>query len=427
MDTPIISELHGSTLGRLYIKKRYPEFYTYLIERYKHIPWKNFSELLYCYSHNLSDRPKCKMCNNRVNFISMTEGYREYCSVRCMKSDPDIANAVKETKYKHFGDDLSIIYEKMKKTKRERYGDPCWTNIEKMKKTCMERYGVTSPMKNKDICEKSLSTREHIYGKGNTTNHIKTKQTCIKRYGVDNVFRLDEVKKKSKESFMKQYGVEYPMQSPILQEKSKQTRAKKYGDSNYNNRDKYKETSINRYGIGNPGGTEESIKKIKLSTLKKYGVEWYTQTQEYKEFIKNNSNNIQEKIYETKTRNHTFNTSSIEQEFKQWLDANNINYKYQYKSITYPFSCDFYFPDTDSYLEIQGLWTHGKHPFDPNSISDIQTLRIWESKDTPYYNNAIYVWTIKDPQKRNFAKEHNLNWYEVFTNDLNDIIKLNIW
>ena len=446
MVIPDISKLSGNLLGRLYIKKHYPEFHDYLIERYKHIPWKKFPELLYCYLHNLSDRPKCKMCNNPVDFISMTDGYREYCSVNCMRHDPDIIDTALNTMRKHFGDDLSEITEKVKKTKMERYGDPNynntdknretkmerygdpnWRDLEKTKKTCMERYGVEYPMRNRDICDKSIQTRKTIYGEGNITNHKKTKKTCMERYGVDNVFQLDDVKEKSKKTCMERYGVEHPMQLIELRKKAQQTRLSKYGDPNYNNRDKYKKTSISRYGVENPGGTEESIEKIKSSTLQRYNVEWYTQTSEYKEYMKDNKDEIQEKIYQTKKQNHTFSTSSVEIEFKQWLDDNNIEYIYQYKSKEYPFNCDFYFPQTDSYLEIQGSWTHGKHPFNPEDNNDVDILKLWESKDTAYYNNAIYVWTVRDPQKRKCAKEHNLKWTEVFTNDVNELIKLNIW
>ena len=128
--------------------------------------------------------------------------------------------------------------------------------------------------------------------------------------------------------------------------------------------------------------------------------------------------------YNTRKRNKTFNTSKIEQEFKKYLEDNDINFKYQYKSEPYPFNCDFYFPDYDLYFEIQGHWGHGKHPFDENNEDDLNILNIWKEKQNirPQYKMSIKVWTESDPYKRQIAKEHNLNWAEVFSIDIKDVI-----
>ena len=62
--------------------------------------------------------------------------------------------------------------------------------------------------------------------------------------------------------------------------------------------------------------------------------------------------------------------------------------------------------------------THGKHPYNKTNINDKEQLEIWESKGKEghkYYLNAIKIWTIKDVEKRNCAKEHNLNFKEVWS------------
>ena len=127
-------------------------------------------------------------------------------------------------------------------------------------------------------------------------------------------------------------------------------------------------------------------------------------------------NSIVEKRYQTKRRNNSFNTSKIEIQLKQYLTENNINYIYQYKSKLYPFNCDFYFPYKDLYIEIQGNWTHGPHPF-TDSEEDKLLLEKWKSKNTKYYNNAINTWTIRDVNKRETAKQNNLNYLEIFSCD----------
>ena len=43
----------------------------------------------------------------------------------------------------------------------------------------------------------------------------------------------------------------------------------------------------------------------------------------------------------------------------------------QYRSSSYPFSCDFYIKSLDLYIECNFSWTHGGHWFDSNSKDDI--------------------------------------------------------
>lgn len=79
-------------------------------------------------------------------------------------------------------------------------------------------------------------------------------------------------------------------------------------------------------------------------------------------------------------------------------------------------NCDFYIPSLDLFIEFQGYYTHGKHPFNSNSKDDLKLIEQYKEK---YDENcqAITIWTIKDPEKRRCAKEHNLNWKEFFTID----------
>ena len=55
---------------------------------------------------------------------------------------------------------------------------------------------------------------------------------------------------------------------------------------------------------------------------------------------------------------------------------------------------------------------------------DINILNIWKekSKTSNYYKNAINIWTNTDVIKRNTAKKNNLNYLEIFSININDII-----
>ena len=95
------------------------------------------------------------------------------------------------------------------------------------------------------------------------------------------------------------------------------------------------------------------------------------------------------------------------EEILKFIDELEIDNKIQLKDI----------PDLDLYIEYQGTWTHGLHPFNENNKEDIDKLNLWKSKNSKYYDNAINTWTIRDVNKRNIAKQNNLNWIEFFNFD----------
>lgn len=87
----------------------------------------------------------------------------------------------------------------------------------------------------------------------------------------------------------------------------------------------------------------------------------------------------------------------------------------QFTTSTYPFQCDFYVKTLDLFIELNGSWTHGSHPFNPNVEADIATVEKWKAKHTKYYDNAIATWTVRDVNKRTIAKQNNLNLREFWT------------
>lgn len=222
----------------------------------------------------------------------------------------------------------------------------------------------------------------------------KFEKTNIEKYGASNPFQSEIIKNKIKKTFIEIYGCDHPMHCKEIVNKLQQTNFERYGHICAMHSEeiakKVIRTNLMRYGVENGGASKKSLKKIDA----------------------------------TKRKNHTFNTSKIEQEFKKYLEDNDINFKYQYKSELYPFNCDFYFPDYDLYFEIQGHWGHGKHPFDENNEDDLNILNIWKEKQNirPQYKMSIKVWTENDPYKRQIAKEHNLNWVEVFSIDIEEVI-----
>lgn len=173
-------------------------------------------------------------------------------------------------------------------------------------------------------------------------------------------------------------------------------------------------TCTERYG---GLGTSSKIlqEKIINTTVKNHGVKNVYMRDDLRQ--KSHSKESKLKEYQTKKKNNTFNTSKPEKELGAKLKELYSDLKTQYKSKEYPFACDFYIPSLDLYIEYNGSWTHGNHFFDENNQDDLDTLKLWRSKDTEYYNNAIIVWTIKDVQKLETAIKNNLNYIAWFNQE----------
>lgn len=299
-------------------------------------------------------------CGNLTKFRDMWYGYNKHCCTRCIPLDPEVQN--------------------------------------KMKETCQEKYGT-----------------DYVWQADQTK--AKIKQTNRKHYGVDcylqtaecrkiiaEITNSDEVKNKIKQSNLDHFGVEYSFQSSIIKDKSKQTKLDKYDSETYNNSDKAKETSIVKYGVDNPAKSKEIQDKMKTTCLERYGVD---------NIWKDRDSRLKAKKRSQQSMHKNGNRSSLEDLLEQFFIDNNINYQSEYnKDKRYPYFCDFYLPDFDLFVEINGYWTHQCHWFDENNLNDIKKLEelIEKSKEHSLYKTCIRVWTQSDVEKRNCAKNNKLNY-----------------
>ena len=367
-------------------KKKFPELYKEIINLSFPEEFK-WTQKLYHYFHNDMDFKLgyCIVCGKSCKFKSFVQGYSQHCSSKCTNKDKNV--------------------------------------LLKRENTCFNNYGVTNPSQSQDIQQKKIETCLMLYGKENYTQTQKFKDEykkwCQLNYNCDNVFQSEEIKEKIKETNLLNHGVEYFVQTDEFKRKSKETCNIKYNNDFFQR-------------------TLDFLEKVKQTNLKNCGKEFYSQTQEFKnryeqtcqeKYNVKNYAQIQEcidKINNTKRLNNSFHVSKIENELKNYLEENNINFIYQYKSKLYPFNCDFYFPENDLYVEIQGSWTHGKHPFNEKNKDDIKILNEWIEKcnKSEYYKNAIEVWTKRDVKKREIARKNNLNYLEIYSIKLSEVINI---
>ena len=345
-------------------KKTFPKIYGDF-KKWEHtkeemLGWKFKQKLWHFLQDDFElDLGKCCECGERSKLVRFSVGYKKFCSVKCANKNQIHNDKIKQTCREKYGDEKYNNRELCKQTKQERYGDVKYNNRDKARETCVEIYGY----------EYYSQTDEY-------KNRIK--QTCLDKYGVDNPNKCEKIRKKSEQTCLKKYG-------NIIYTKSQEYQNKYYDEV----LPKYQQTCTDRYGVNN-----------------------YAQTEEWR--IKN---------YQTKKKNKSLGTSVLEDNVYKWLIDNNINVIRQYMSELYPFTCDFYLPDYDLYIEIQGYWTHGLHPFDKNNEDDLKIIDRWKTKNTPQYIKGIENWTIKDVLKRETARTNKINFLEVFSCDLDLCIK----
>ena len=241
---------------------------------------------------------------------------------------------------------------------------------------------------------KAEQTSLNRHGVKHFPNTKKAKKTCLEKYGVDNPLKSEKIKEKLKETCLEKYGSTSPLGSKIIYNKTKETLKK-------------------NYGVDSPGKSKEIQNRIKTTMLSRYGV---ASVFSLKSFIeKSHSKEVINKINEAKRKNHTFNTSKFEEEMFSYIKEKFPSVKRQYKdNIRYPWRCDFYIPELDYFIEIQGYYTHNTHPYNPNSILDQVLVQRYKERYGPKCQ-AITIWTIKDPEKRDCAKHNHLNFKEIWT------------
>ena len=430
------------------INIKYPLIKYYLENRFDYI--ENLNEAFNRIKYHIEIRPKCPICGGKLKYLNRKNHlYNNHCSIKCRVKDKKVKEKLEQTNIIKYGCKCILgskeIRERIKKTNLQKYGveyiGASKEIQEKIKKTCLNKYGVEYIGASKEIQEKIKETCLNKYGVMSPIEspeiRLKCKESYIKNFGVDNPMKSNIVKEKSKQTCLEKYGVEYSFQSLKVKEKSKQTCLEKYGVDNYSktnefndkvkntcllkynrnyclNIDKSKQTCLEKYGVSSWSKTDdfktiikEKQKEIKIkykqTCLEKYGVEYASQSQE-----------IKEKIIESKRRNHTFNTSKLEEELYLYIKEKFPLVKRQYKDkIRYPYNCDFYIPELDYFIELQGYYTHNTHPYNPNSISDQVLVERYKEKYGTKCQ-AITIWTIKDPEKRECAKHNHLNFKEVW-------------
>lgn len=198
-------------------------------------------------------------------------------------------------------------------------------------------------------------------------------------------------------NYKEKTGYDYPGQNPEVKNKAKVTWSKKSDEEIQN----WKEKIANSWKNKSSDEIDKIVNKRQIS------------------FENNNMNFV-----EASDSKKQLLSSKEEQKIYKILLTKFPNAKNQYKTREYPFYCDFYLPEIDTYIEYQGYPFHGKlsniilGPYDETNKDHKLFLESLQKDECNDWNRRfIKIWTIKDPKKRKIAKENNLNWLEFFTID----------
>lgn len=118
--------------------------------------------------------------------------------------------------------------------------------------------------------------------------------------------------------------------------------------------------------------------------------------------------------------------SPLERYFKNKLDDLHIHYIQEHKDESYPYFCDFYLPEYEAYIELNGHFVHQTHLFDKDNPEDVDTLNKYKelAKTSSFYAKVVHIWIVVDVEKYKVAKENNLNYIILWSiEDINKFLE----
>ena len=137
-----------------------------------------FKRKVYHYITKMVDIPTCKTCGGDVKYSRIKDGYRSYCSNKCVKNSNDYYNKWLDSWKNNNSDGKSI--EKRNKTLEAKYGKDYDKIIQKNRENVMlKKHGVSNSFQISEIKKKRKETLNEKYGSETYNNPDKTKRTRI--------------------------------------------------------------------------------------------------------------------------------------------------------------------------------------------------------------------------------------------------------
>ena len=277
-----------------------------------------------------------------------------------------------------------------------------------MRAGMVAQYGTDNPFKLDSFQEKAAQTREDRYGARYTMAEgsvfadearKKGRKTRYARERYTRVLTPDEIARRSArtaKTVRSRYGVDHVSQIPSVRAAQSQ-RAQQFA---HQWAEKARQASIERYGVPHPNMREEFRQEVSKRM---------------------SSARVQQQSLATKKRNGTLATSSSEDAVYEllcdYVNQHGMTVVRQYRDEErYPFAVDFYIPERDLFIELNGSWSHGGHWYEAEREMDQKTVQTWlkKGKKSKYYRVALETWTKRDVRKREAACQAGLNYVTLW-------------
>ena len=363
------------------LRKKYPEIILFLIQKYPQLDGHPISEYCYWFLNNLTDFPKCAnhTCNHSTSFISITLGYKQYCSRLCMQTDPLTEAKRIQTNLKRYhvahAQQSRKVKEKCKRLRKQRIAnDPNY--LKNISNNVRNGLLAKAKLNQNYWKERHLKSQQTNIQNGhdlNWNNRKKAKQTIKKRIR-NNKNYYSEIKQKAKAT-IQHYKEQDSLYYEKIAEKSRQTKIKNGHSANFVNPEKTKQTKLKLYHNPYYRNTE----KCRQTCLKKYGVESFVYTNDF------------HKLRSKKYKNSLYPNLSFDSRWEfivyDFCIKNSIPVEYQ-PNIQFEYSFDnkhhYYNPDfkiRNTFYEVKGdhfFNSDGKMfcPFRDKNWSDDQYKRV---------------------------------------------------
>ena len=394
--------------------------HTHFLDQYN----PDILERLYYMINNINEIVKCKYCNNKAIWSGrLNNGYKDICNSKECRSKQlseihrgkTVISNNRDSKFKSLQASIekvddNIIKDLIKYDKFVDlidnqiildYLDNRFTDSSSRLET-VQRIRLDIEEKPKcPTCGKPvvwIGKQTKLYTKycsdscraQNKETHEKMKATQLKNWGIESCYNSEKYKQQYKEK----YGVEYVWQRKEIKEKRKQK-------------------LIEHYGTTKLFQVEEIRNKIIATNREKFGYDNPFQSPE-----------IRQKMYEVCKKNGKLGTSKTEDIIYNWFIELGYNIERFVRHPEFPYNVDFYLPDYNVYIEYQGSQYHNGRAYlgTKKDLKEIEELKQKDekriqitNKKYSQYQSIINTWSIFDVKKRKYAKEHSINYLEIYS------------
>lgn len=256
----------------------------------------NSSEQCYSLLNGITEKPLCIYCNNIKTFYSSTKGYSNTCGSKACAA-----------KYSY------EIHPELKEVHKHR------------------ALGKKHSQKTKDLQSKNAK----IFN-ADPKKIEKTRLAVKDKYGVDNVFQLEETKRKAKDTCLKKYGVEHASKR----------------ESHRNNMicwmtNGFKDLMISKYGVSNSQQVPEFFDKTQISKSKiKFRTYEYIFESGRVSLIQGYENKAIDKLLVTYDERELITDTILKPVIE-----------YSYDGVVRKYYCDIWIPKDNLIIEVKSEYT----------------------------------------------------------------------